>query len=114
MCVNGNGGSTPNYEPNSYQKPVNTAMRKGPVISAGAECKRYHMKLTDDDFVQAGNLYKIQQADAKSRMIKNVAGHLGNAKPHIRKRQIAHFKKANNELGIGIEKAIAGKMGSKM
>ena len=114
MCVNGNGGSAPNYEPNSYQKPANIMMRKGAPLPSGIECRRYQVKLTDDDFVQAGNLYKIQSADAKSRMIKNVAGHLGSAKPHIRKRQIAHFKKANGEFGIGVEKSIMGKVGSKM
>lgn len=62
MSVDGNGGALPNYEPNSYMKKVQTTINhairrpnKPEIIAA-----RHPVPLTDDDFIQAGNLYSIQ------------------------------------------------------
>lgn len=110
MTVNGNGGSGPNYEPNSFDKIKQvgfnlTGITFTPERVSGTVIK-FPMALTDDDFVQAGNLYALQPEDAKTRLVNNVVGHLRNAKPHIRKRQLDNFRRAKAEYGKCIEAAM--------
>jgi catalase len=109
MALNGNQGSAPNYEPNS----AGFALQGGSgsrgmqsQFTVEGNVARHPVKLTDDDFVQAGRLYQIQSTDAKSRMVSNIIGHLKNAKPHIRARQVVNFKRADKELGSRIEQGL--------
>lgn len=67
---------------------------------------RFTYELTDDDFVQAGDLYRLLSPEEKTDLVNNIAGHLKNAKKHIRERQIAHFKRADPEYGQRIEESI--------
>jgi len=99
MAVNGNGGSSPNYEPNSLNGPRELQLPGTTYSSQKVDgiIARHPMILTDDDFVQAGNLYRLMSKDAKDRLVNNIAGKLKNAKPEIRERQIKHFKRADPE-----------------
>lgn len=111
MTVNGNGGAAPNYEPNSTGNVkqlgvglIGITYTPDPV--SGTVIK-HPVQITDDDFVQAGNLYKLQLSDAKVRLVQNIVNHLKNAKPSIRKRQLAHFRRADSEYGKRIETGLA-------
>lgn len=107
MTVNGNFGSAPNYEPNSQGGP--TQVGKYGAISAfqvSGNAERYVVPLTDDDFVQAGNLFKLMNTEQKNLLINNVAGALRGAKKHIQERQIPHFKRADPKYGEGVEQTI--------
>lgn len=116
MCVDGNHGSAANYEPRSTEDGKAVCKRMPPKTPAAAEDakrdarglqpNRYVVPLTADDFVQAGNLYRLQPAAGKQRLISNVVGHLSHAKPHIRKRQLQHFSAADKSLGIALEKVL--------
>lgn len=110
MAVNGNFGSAPNYEPNSLGGP--TAV--GPAIGItytplelSGQVGRFPFQLTNDDFVQAGILFKIQSKEAQERLIENLADSLSAVKPHIRRRQMEHFKRADKEWASQLEKKIA-------
>ncbi|KAF1803918.1 catalase-like domain-containing protein [Mucor lusitanicus] len=108
MAVLGNGGSTPNYEPNSFGGPyqTNVAATTFTAEEVSGATGRFTYGLTDDDFVQAGDLYRLMPAEEKTDLVNNIAGHLKNAKKHIRERQIAHFKRADAEYGSRIEETI--------
>jgi len=107
MTVNGNFGSAPNYEPNSQGGPhqAGKSVATTPFQVSG-NVDRYVVPLTDDDFVQAGNLFRLMNQEQKNLIIGNISGHLRNAKKHIQQRQIPHFKKADPKYGEGIEQAI--------
>ncbi|KGG52543.1 catalase [Mitosporidium daphniae] len=101
MAVNGNFGSHPNYEPNSFGGPH----QLGPQIGISytpdelqGRIARHVMSLTDDDFAQAGNLYRLMSEQDKTHLVNNIAGNLQNAKKFIRDRQLAHFKRADPEF----------------
>lgn len=117
MTVNGNGGSAPNYEPNSVggnfgtTSDLKAAESKFEVYGLAG---RHKVALIDADFIQAGRLYEIQSAEAKTRMVGNLVGHLSNAKPHIRARQLVHFKRANQELGKRIEQGIHSRTSNRL
>lgn len=111
MVIDGNGGSAPNYEPNSVEKLTLTSKYTPETVSG--TIAKHPIHVTDDDFVQAGNLYRLQSEEAKARLVENVARHLKNAKPHIQRRQLEHFKRANNEYGRRIE-VLLGKGQTKL
>lgn len=110
MSVNGNGGSLPNYEPNSVTEgPKQTDVRTHTVDRVTGYVGRHSFSLNDDDFVQPGQLWRLQNPEAKQRLVENIAGHLGKAKKEIQERQIKWFKKADPEYGRRVEAAIAAK-----
>lgn len=109
MSVDGNFGSLPNYEPNSFGGPFQVGPANGVTFLSHpvhGQTTRYVMPLLDLDFVQPGNLFRLQTPEAKARLIGNVVGHLKNAKKFIQARQISHFKKADKDYGQLIEKGI--------
>lgn len=108
MAVLGNGGSLPNYEPNTYGGPyqTNTVGTTFTAEEIQGATGRFTYGLTDDDFVQAGDLYRLLPAQEKTDLVNNIAGHLKNAKKHIQERQLAHFKRADQEYGQRIEEVI--------
>lgn len=127
MTVNGNQGSAPNYEPNSHaDAPKQVGPKPGITYTpyelavlaneSATRVGRYHPsggdpaktpRVSDIDFVQAGALYRLQSPEAKTRLVSNIAGHLSKAKPAIRSRQIAHFKRADAEYGKRVQQEIA-------
>lgn len=115
MAVNGNGGSAPNYEPNSTSLGVTVDPQ---AVESKFEVKgvtgRHKVPLIDADFQQAGRLFEIQSPEAKTRMVNNLIGHLSAAKPHIRSRQLVHFKRANQELGKRIEQGILSRTSNRL
>jgi len=108
MAVNGNGGSLPNYEPNSFGGPYQTNVQATTFTREPlqGEIDRHIMPLNDDDFVQAGNLYRLMTPDQKRRLVSNIVSHLKNAKEFIQRRQVTHFKRADLEYGTRIEEGL--------
>ena len=106
MAVDGNQGSAPNYEPNSgnlLKVTPSAAMHEFEVHGLAA---RHTVRLTDDDFVQPGALYRLLSAEQKENLVSNIVGHLRNAKKTIQERQLQHFKRADAEWGRRIESGL--------
>lgn len=118
MCVNGNFGSAPNYEPNSLGGPTGVGLGTTGIACTPLELNgkvgRHPIPHTQEDFVQAANLWKLQSAEAKTRLVGNVAASMSGAKPHIRRRQMENFKKADKDWADRIEKEIAAVTLSKI
>jgi catalase len=117
MCVNGNFGSAPNYEPNSVGGP--TAV--GPAIGItftpmelNGTVGRFPIALSDADFKQPAKLYEIQSKEGQERMVGNLAAAMSGAKPHIRRREMAHFKRSDKQWAGRLEKELAKAVGSKI
>lgn len=116
MTVNGNSGASPNYEPNSQSSPAVTTSKSAAegFFSVSGVVARHPVALGDADFLQAGRLFQIQSVEGKTRMVSNIVGHLSGAKPHIRARQLAHFKRANADLGRRIEQGISARTSNRL
>ena len=75
--------------------------------------ERQHAKNLADpverlDFVQAGALYLVMDADARTRLVDNLAGSLSQvSRTDVIARSISHFEKANAELGARLTARIA-------
>ena len=102
MCVNGNGGSGPNYEPNSFVDAPKECPESSDVTPfkvsgiAGHHCPAWR---NQDDFVQAGDLFRLMSAEEKQRLVSNIVGHLKNAGVQLQEKQVEIFSKCDSEYG---------------
>ncbi|MFF2436877.1 catalase [Streptomyces sp. NPDC058107] len=98
-----------NYEPNSYAGPAQTdAALSAPLAVhgwTGAHAAPAHTK--DDDFFQAGELYRLMSEDEKGRLVANIAGGLSQVtRDDVIEKNLAHFHAADAEYGKRIEEAV--------
>ncbi|MBK3734341.1 catalase [Azospirillum brasilense] len=106
MRFDGNGGGSPNYEPNSFGGPVqNRAVAEPPLRIAG-DAARYDHREGNDDYAQAGALFRLIGAEAQERLMDTIANSLGEAPGFIQRRQLAHFFAADPAYGAGIAKRL--------
>jgi catalase len=68
MRADGNGGGSVNYEPNSMGGPKEDAMFKEPPLKISGDADLYDHRKGNDDFTQAGNLYRLLAPDQRKRL----------------------------------------------
>ncbi|NUU25612.1 MAG: catalase [Streptomycetaceae bacterium] len=102
-------GRAKNYEPNSFGGPYETGQPLwAPSEVAGrtgTHAAPTHAE--DNDFVQAGNLYRLMGEDEKARLIDNLAGFIAQvSRDDIVARAIANFRAADADYGDRLEAAV--------
>ncbi|MGH8672039.1 MAG: catalase, partial [Burkholderiales bacterium] len=102
MRFDDNGGSSPNYEPNSYGGAVEDARFREPPLKISGDAGRYDHRQGNDDYTQAGNLFRLMPADAKARLIDNIVVSMSSVPKAIQMRQIGHFYRADPAYGSGV------------
>ena len=70
---------------------------------------RYDGRGMEDDFSQAGNLFRILPADEKRKLFDNLSGPLSQVPADILQRQLGHFDKADPAYGAGVRAALKAK-----
>jgi len=113
MSVDGNGGSAPNYYPNSFDGIVADKDLKEPEMKLDSNVADiYNRNKNDDDFyTQPGLLFrKVMNDHEKQNTINNfvnaLKGVTGPMKKEILTRQLNHFYKADKELALKIAKGL--------
>jgi len=107
MRVDNGGGDGPNYFPNSVGGPEPDPKAGEPHFELSGDAGRYPFKHPNDDFVQAGTLYrKVMSDQDRDNLIGNIVDHLGNAQKRIQMRQAAIFYKADKEYGSRVADGI--------
>jgi catalase len=103
MRVDAGGGGGPNYYPNSFNGPEPDPRVGQPPIDVSGMAARHSYTLSDDDFVQPGNLYRNVMSDQdRDHLIGNIVTHLRNAQKRIQLRQTALFYKADEDYGTRV------------
>jgi catalase len=106
MRFDGNGGATPNYEPNSFGGPTHDpAYRERPKMVSGT-VDRHNHRDENDYYTQPGNLFRLMPKDAKERLIKNIVGSLKEVPRRIQELQVQHFYKADRAYGSGVAQGL--------
>jgi catalase len=67
---------------------------------------RYDARGREDDFTQAGNLFRLLPAAERQNLLDNIAGSLAQVAGDIQHRQIGHFDKADPAYGAGVRAAL--------
>jgi catalase len=107
MRVDDNGGGGPNYYPNSFEGPEPQPEYSEPSLEFSGKGARQPYVHPNDDFVQAGNLYRKVMTDMdREHLVGNIVDHLGNAQKRIQLRQTALFYKADTEYGVRVAQGL--------
>lgn len=103
MTVTDNQAGAPNYFPNSFSGPKDCPNYKECPDKFTGDVQRFNSS-DDDNFTQAGVFYnKVLNADERSRLAENIAGHVVDAQEFIQQRAIGNFTKADPALGKAIQ-----------
>lgn len=109
MMTGDNFASTANYYPNSVNdyKEAKDIKDAPEIALEEGRIARHNLEINDDDFYQAGELYRRVLSDMdRDHLISNIAGHLGGALKRIQYRQTALFYKADVEYGTRVANAL--------
>lgn len=107
MRFDGNGGGSVNYEPNSRGGPAEDPRFKEPPLRISGDADRYDHRQGNDDFTQAGNLYRLMPAAERDRLHHAIANAMRGVPKEIIERQLGHFAKADPAYAEGVRKALA-------
>lgn len=95
--------SDPVYAPNSFGGPKGDPRFEDPSWAVAGEMVRaaYTKRRDDDDFAQAGTLYRrVLDDDAKSRLVGNIVGHLaGGVTGDVLGRALDYWRSVDADLG---------------
>lgn len=113
MRIDGNGGSNPNYFPNSFDNVVADQSYKEPaweLDSLVADWYDRNAEGENDHYTQPGNLFRLMDDEAKKNTINNIVGAMsgitGPKRSEIINRQLCHWFRADISLGLGIAQGL--------
>ncbi len=113
MRVDGNGGSEPNYFPNSFDNievDQSYAEPARELQSTMADRFDRNAEGENDHFSQPGNLFRIMTPEEKQNTINNIVAAMGGVdgpkRDEIIGRQLCHWFRADMELGMAIAKGL--------
>lgn len=113
MRVDGNGGSDPNYYPNSFDNIKIDETTKEPawqLDSSEADWFDRNAEGENDHYTQPGNLFRLMNDQDKKNTINNIIGSMKGIetakRDDIINRQLCHFFRADVNLGMGIAKGL--------
>ncbi len=106
MAIN-NAGAAQNYETVQSQGSKPQGMGFGDAGWAlQGNSGRYDARGSEDDYTQAGNLYRLMTPEAQDRLTTNIAHAMASVSADIKTRQIAHFSKADTAYGATVAKKL--------
>ena len=60
----------------------------------------------EDNYSQAGNLYRLMSEDQKEQLVGNIAGGLKQATESVQKRMVEHFTRCDKDYGMRVQVAL--------
>ncbi|WP_085316700.1 catalase [Derxia lacustris] len=106
-----NGGAAPNYNPVEAGGTQPSGFGHGdPGWPVQGVAGRHDPRGQDDDFTQAGNLFRLLPADERQRLCDNLAGPLAKVDTTIRERMLGLLDKADPAYGAGVRAAVAARL----
>jgi catalase len=108
MRVDGNHGGTLGYEPNSYSEwQEQPDFSEPPLELSGAAAHWDHREDDDDYYSQAGDLFRLMNAEQQEALFGNTARAMGDAPYEIKVRHIENCLKADSTYGKGVAEAMS-------
>ncbi|AHL74183.1 catalase [Stutzerimonas stutzeri] len=107
MRFDGNGGSGPNYEPNSYaEAPKQAPEYAEPALALAGAADRHDHRRDDDYFSQAGALFRLMSAEQQALLVANIVGAMTPVTRDVQLRQLGYFFMADPAYGACIARGL--------
>jgi len=107
MRFDGNGGSAPNYEPNSYAAaPKEMLQFSEPALALNGAADRYDHRADGDYYSHAGALFRLMNAEQQALLIGNIVGAMKPVSRDVQLRQLRHFFRADPAYGAGVAQGL--------
>jgi catalase len=90
------------YEPSSFGGPVQSPGHAEPPLRLSGDADRHDHRAGNDDYSQAGALFRLMTPDQQGRLMDNIAAAMQGVPSEIVKRQVAHFYLADKAYGLGV------------
>jgi catalase len=105
-----NGGAAANYDPVQGSGSDSRGFGHGdPGWAVQGIAGRFDPRGMDDDYTQAGNLFRLLVADAQDRLTTNIANAMRGVPREIQLRQVALFAKADPRYGAAVARKLEAK-----
>ncbi len=98
MRFDSNGGASVNYEPNSFDGPVEQPSAAAPGHPLAGTTGSYPYR-TDDFYTQPGDLYRLLDEAERADLVDNIVHAMLPVSKPIQERQLVHFYRADHEFG---------------
>ena len=99
---NDTGNPDAYYEPNTFDGPVQSPEFREPPLRISGDADRYDHRQGNDDYTQAGNLFRLFDDGQKERLFANIAAAMEGVPDDIKRRQLVHFHRADPAYGAGV------------
>jgi catalase len=77
-----------------------------PELALAGAAARYDGRGHEDDYTQAGNLFRLMPAQEQQNLFDNLAGPMSQVSDEIIQRQLGHFDQADPAYGAGVRAAL--------
>lgn len=105
-----NGGAAANYDPVQGTGSDSRGFGHGdPGWAVQGVAGRFDPRGMDDDYTQAGNLFRLLVADAQDRLTTNIANAMRGVPRETQLRQVALFAKADPRYGAAVARKLEAK-----
>lgn len=95
-----------NYEPNGFNGPIQDPSLKEPPLRINGYIDRHDQHKGNDDYTQAGDLYRLLSESEKDRLTSTIAGTMKSIPKDLALKNIEHFKKCDPDYGSRIAKKL--------
>jgi catalase len=94
------------YEPNSFGGPVETPAVAEPPLGLSGDAARWDHRTGNDDYGQAGALFRLFDAGQRERLFANIAAAMQGVPDEIVARQLALFRRVDPAYADGVAQAL--------
>lgn len=99
-------GNSAYYEPSNFDGPKEDVKFNEPPLNISGDADRYNHRDGNDDYTQAGDLFRMFDDKQKQRLFDNIAAAMQDVPQNIIDKQMVHFEKADPEYAAGIKKSL--------
>jgi catalase len=105
-----NAGGGTNFYPNDAagkETPAPAPQVAEPPLGIDAAALTTHDNRSEDNFSQAGDLFRLMSDEQQRQLCSNIAGGLVTAEASVQQRMLAQFAEADPAYRTGVEEALA-------
>ena len=105
--MDGNYGSLPHYEPNSFNQWQEQPEFREPPLKINGNADWWDFREDDSDYYkQPGDLFRLMSPEQQQVLFDNTARAMGDAADFIKRRHVENCRKADPAYGAGVEAAL--------